>query len=204
MDKIAVEEAVDIKMPARTFDWALETDIASRNETTQNNSTPGNISGNNAIKTNETPISNASNTAKNAADILSKSNATEMPKTDIKPSTSIVKGEVLILDKVLFQFNSAVLEMTSATQLDKLVGFLQSNASMKILVKGHTSSEGSDEYNQKLSENRSKAVVDYLKSKGITQERLSFKGFGKSQPVSGNDTENSRQMNRRVEFEVIE
>lgn len=204
LDKIAVEEAVDIKMPARTFDWALETDIASRNETTQNNSTPGNISGNNAIKTNETPISNASNTAKNAADILSKSNATEMPKTDIKPSTSIVKGEILILDKVLFQFNSAVLEMTSATQLDKLVGFLQSNASMKILVKGHTSSEGSDEYNQKLSENRSKAVVDYLKSKGIAQERLSFKGFGKSQPVSGNDTENSRQMNRRVEFEVIE
>ena len=75
---------------------------------------------------------------------------------------------------------------------------------MKILVKGHTSSEGNDEYNQKLSENRSKAVVDYLKAKGIAQERLSFKGFGKSQPVNGNDTENSRQMNRRVEFEVIE
>ncbi len=205
LDEIAVEEAADIKMPARIFDWALENDKASKNETTQDNSTAGNSLGNNVIKTRDNPASSTSHPAKNATDVPTKDIVTkEMAKANPKPATSIVKGEVLILDKVLFQFNSAVLETTSATQLDKLVTFLQSNASMKILVKGHTSSEGSDEYNQKLSENRSKAVVDYLKSKGIAQERLSFKGFGKSQPVSSNDSENSRQMNRRVEFEVIE
>ena len=204
LDDIAVEEAADIKMPARTFDLALENDKPSTNEITPNTSKEGNNSDNKAIKTDEKPTSKADNIAESSTDVPSKENTNDVGKTNTKPTTSIVKGEVLILDKVLFQFNSAVLENTSATQLDKLVAFLQSNTAMKILVKGHTSSEGNDEYNQKLSENRSKAVVDYLKAKGIAQERLSFKGFGKSQPVNGNDTENSRQMNRRVEFEVIE
>jgi outer membrane protein OmpA-like peptidoglycan-associated protein len=204
LDEIVVEEAMDIKMPARTFDWALENDKSAKNETAANTSKEGNSSGNKGITTDEKPTSNAANIAEKPTNIPIKGNETEIAKADVKPATSIMTGEVLILDKVLFQFNSAVLESTSATQLDKLVAFLQSNGSMKILVKGHTSSEGSDEYNQKLSENRSKAVVDYLKSKGIAQERLSFKGFGKSQPVRGNDTESSRQMNRRVEFEVIE
>jgi outer membrane protein OmpA-like peptidoglycan-associated protein len=204
LDDIAVEEAVDMKMPARIFDLALENDKPSINEITPNSSKEGNNSDSKVIKIDEKPASNAANIAEKPTHIPTKGNATEMAKGDIKPATSIMKGEVLILDKVLFQFNSAVLENTSATQLDKLVAFLQSNNTMKILVKGHTSSEGSDEYNQKLSENRSKAVVDYLKAKGIAQERVSFKGFGKSQPVSGNDTESSRQMNRRVEFEVIE
>ena len=81
---------------------------------------------------------------------------------------------------------------------------LQRDKTMKILVKGHTSSEGSDEYNLKLSENRAKSVVNYLVSKGIERSRLSFKGYGKTQPIEGNDTEESRQKNRRVEFEVME
>ena len=108
------------------------------------------------------------------------------------------------MDKVLFQFNSATLEATSSAQLNKLVAYLQRNPTMKILVKGHTSSEGSEEYNQKLSESRSKSVVDYLISKNIGKERLTFKGFGKSQPIHTDGTEESRQQNRRVEFEIIE
>jgi OmpA-OmpF porin, OOP family len=114
------------------------------------------------------------------------------------------KGEVLILDKVFFKFNSIDLESESENQLDKLVSFMNNNTSMTILIKGHTSSEGGNEYNLKLSEQRSKIVMDYVVSKGIKAERLSYKGFGKTQPIANNETEEGKAKNRRVEFEIIQ
>ena len=116
----------------------------------------------------------------------------------------VLKGDVLVLDKVSFEFNASSLETTSSTQLDKLVVFLQRNPNMKILVKGHTSSEGSDDYNMKLSESRAQSVVNYVTSKNINADRLSFKGMGETQPVATNETEEGRQKNRRVEFEITE
>lgn len=188
LDDIIIQEAVNDKMPIRTFDWALENEKNIKKE----------------IPTKPETIS-PTKSASNLSDITPTVAEVSKEKTVGNESkTGILKGEVLVLDKVLFQFNSAVLESTSTTQLNKLVAYLQRNTMMKILVKGHTSSEGSDEYNQKLSENRAKAVVDYLKSKGIEDSRLSFKGFGKSQPIINNDKESSRQLNRRVEFEVLE
>ena len=206
LDEIKVEEATDSKMPSRTFDVVVENETVVSNSNVKNN-TQKNIEQNTASTTpsvNEPnssqkrtvnpPISN--NSTINSTTVALKPTPTAVPNA--------VKGEVLVLDKVLFQFNSATLEATSSAQLNKLVAYLQRNPTMKILVKGHTSSEGSEEYNQKLSESRSKSVVDYLISKNIGKERLTFKGFGKSQPIHTDGTEESRQQNRRVEFEIIE
>ena len=75
---------------------------------------------------------------------------------------------------------------------------------MKIEICGHTDGHGSIDYNQRLSENRARAVVDYLVSHGIDVRRLSFKGYGKSRPIDTNTTEEGRAKNRRVEFVVKE
>ena len=74
---------------------------------------------------------------------------------------------------------------------------------LKIEISGHTDSKGSAEMNQKLSENRAKAVVDYLLKAGIPTNRLTFKGYGKDQPISTNETEVGRQLNRRTEFTIL-
>ena len=74
---------------------------------------------------------------------------------------------------------------------------------MKIEISGFTDSKGSDDYNITLSQNRAKSVVDYLVKEGVKPDRLSYKGYGKEQPVATNDTDEGRQQNRRTEFKVI-
>jgi outer membrane protein OmpA-like peptidoglycan-associated protein len=125
--------------------------------------------------------------------------------SDVKSSTlpTVLKGEVLVLDKVWFKFNASDLQTESSAQLNKLVLLMQKRPNMKISVKGHTSSEGGDDYNLKLSETRAQSVKQYLISQGITVERIASKGFGETQPVATNDTEEGRQRNRRVEFEIM-
>jgi OmpA-OmpF porin, OOP family len=73
---------------------------------------------------------------------------------------------------------------------------------LQILIKGHTSSEGSTENNQRLSEQRAEAVKNYLIQKGIAAERLQTKGFGATQLISDETTEDNRRLNRRIEFEI--
>ena len=75
---------------------------------------------------------------------------------------------------------------------------------MKIEIGGHTDSRGSTAYNQRLSESRARAVVEYLSSKGIDSRRLKFKGYGSSKPIDTNSTEEGRARNRRVEFTVLD
>ena len=75
---------------------------------------------------------------------------------------------------------------------------------MKIEIDGHTDNVGSDSYNLQLSQNRAKSVYDYLISSGIPDNRLSFKGFGKTLPIASNENEQGRSANRRTEFKVIE
>ncbi|MFN7014845.1 MAG: OmpA family protein, partial [Bacteroidia bacterium] len=77
------------------------------------------------------------------------------------------------------------------------------NSTIKIEISGHTDNVSSDEFNLRLSENRAKAVVEFLVQNGIAKERLTYKGYGKSQPIATNDTEEGRQENRRVEFKII-
>jgi OOP family OmpA-OmpF porin len=87
--------------------------------------------------------------------------------------------------------------------LDEGVDFLNNNQEINVEIQGHTDNIGSKEYNQNLSEKRAMAVRDYLISKGIEEERLIIKGYGSSNPLTSNDTEERRSKNRRVQFERI-
>ncbi len=111
-------------------------------------------------------------------------------------------GESVVLKNIFFETNSFELKKESTVELDKLVQLLKENAAMKIEIGGHTDNIGSDESNQKLSENRAKSVNDYLVKAGIVATRLSYKGYGKTKPISTNDTEEGRAQNRRTEFIV--
>jgi outer membrane protein OmpA-like peptidoglycan-associated protein len=78
------------------------------------------------------------------------------------------------------------------------------NANLKIEISGHTDNVGAKDKNQILSENRAKSVVDFLVSKQIARERLSYKGYGDTQPINENDSDEHRANNRRTEFKIIE
>ena len=86
--------------------------------------------------------------------------------------------------------------------LDQLIDFLNENQNISIQVQGHTDNIGNDANNLKLSENRARSVYNYLIEKGIPEKRLSYKGFGKSMPVAGNDSEEGRAKNRRTVFVI--
>jgi outer membrane protein OmpA-like peptidoglycan-associated protein len=75
---------------------------------------------------------------------------------------------------------------------------------MKVSINGHTDNVSGAEFNQTLSENRAKAVYDYLVSKGVDSSRLTYKGYGLTKPLASNDTEEGRAKNRRTEFVIIE
>jgi len=105
-----------------------------------------------------------------------------------------------------FGFDSEEISKESLPLLDEfgkaLKGGLQDSV---IMVAGHTDSKGSEVYNQNLSEKRAQSVADYLRAfHGISPDRLLIKGFGEKQPIVGNDTEENRFKNRRVEFVRIE
>lgn len=112
-------------------------------------------------------------------------------------------GSKIILRNIFFDFNKTTLRPTSTGELDRLAKMLKDIPKLKIEISGHTDNVGSDAYNKKLSEGRAKAVVDYLIKKGIASDRLTFVGYGESQPIESNDTEEGRQMNRRTEFKVL-
>ena len=89
------------------------------------------------------------------------------------------------------------------TSLDKIVDLLILNDNLSIDMEANTDSRGNDEYNMKLSDNRSKSVVDYLIQKGIPADRLTSKGYGETKPIDTNDTDEGRQNNRRTEFKIL-
>jgi len=116
--------------------------------------------------------------------------------------TPIEIGQVIKLNNIFFEFNKAELTTDSYPELDRVVDVLLQNSTMEIEIDGHTDIIGTDDYNQKLSEDRAKAVYDYLSGKGIEKGRLAYKGWGKLRPVDDNQSESGRQNNRRVEFTI--
>ncbi|WP_153798494.1 OmpA family protein [Foetidibacter luteolus] len=122
-------------------------------------------------------------------------------KKDILLSPISVNSSVT-LKNIHFKTNSYQLEPVSLIELDKLVLLLKDNPTITAQVNGHTDNTGADASNLKLSESRSKAVVDYLTSKGIAANRLKWKGFGASKPVADNNTEEGKAKNRRTEFVI--
>ena len=111
-------------------------------------------------------------------------------------------GTVVTLKNVFFDFDKTELRPESYVELDKLVEYLRKH-NIRIEIGGHTDDQGSDEYNDRLSESRAKSVYDYLVSKGISADRLQYKGYGKRMPVADNATEEGRAANRRTEFKII-
>lgn len=103
---------------------------------------------------------------------------------------------------LLFGFDSYSLLSKTRSNLQNLSSTLQEYEDTEILVEGHTDSVGADDYNQKLSEQRAAAVVDYLVTQGIDRSRLTVKGYGETQPVESNDTDAGRAVNRRVEIAI--
>ena len=119
------------------------------------------------------------------------------------PLKPIEVGESIVLKNIFFETGSAELKNESVAELTKLVQFMVKNPDIRIEISGHTDNVGSDAMNQKLSENRAKAVMDYLVGKGINQQRLRSVGYGKTRPIDTNDTEQGRANNRRTMFEII-
>lgn len=101
-----------------------------------------------------------------------------------------------------FEFASAVLKKESEKQLDKFVELYQNFPSMQLQINGHTDNIGSEEYNQKLSEDRANSVYKYFLKKGIPASKMAIKGFGFKYPIDTNDTEEGRAKNRRVEVDI--
>ncbi len=118
------------------------------------------------------------------------------------PLEPIKLNAAMALKNILFETNSFRLSPTSFVELDKLVALLMENNSLQIEIGGHTDNVGNLADNLKLSTNRAKAVVDYLVSKGIDLNKLSFKGYGSTRPLTENDTEDGRAKNRRTEIKV--
>lgn len=125
----------------------------------------------------------------------------------IKPIALTEEGEEpkpVVLRNIFFETASAALLPASTKELNTLYQLLADNPGMKIRIDGHTDNVGQEEDNLTLSENRAKAVYNFLVDKGIDAKRLSYKGFGESQPIDTNETAAGRQNNRRTEFLVVE
>ena len=112
-------------------------------------------------------------------------------------------GNKIVLKNIFFDFDKATLRPESTAELERLTKLLVDVPTMRIEISGHTDNKGSATYNQTLSENRAKSVVEYLISKGIVAARLEFKGYGLQQPIAPNETDEGRQLNRRTEFKIL-
>ena len=123
-------------------------------------------------------------------------------KLDI-PMQPVEVGEKVVLRNIFFDRDKYELLPDSKAELGKLIAFLSKNTAMHIEIGGHTDSEGSEAHNITLSQNRAKAVYDYLTANGIIADRLTFKGYGESMPIDSNETPAGRASNRRTEFKVI-
>ncbi len=112
-------------------------------------------------------------------------------------------GEKIVLNNIFYDFNRATLRPESVEELTRLVKLMKDIPSLKIELSSHTDNVGSDEYNMKLSNERAKSVVSFLVASGIASDRLVAKGYGETQPIVTNTSEEGRQANRRTEFKIL-
>jgi outer membrane protein OmpA-like peptidoglycan-associated protein len=123
-------------------------------------------------------------------------------KIDV-PLQGIDAGNKVVLKNIFFDTNKYDIKKESKTELEKLISFLNENAKVKVELSGHTDDIGDDALNRTLSQNRAKAVYTYLIAQHIDARRLVYKGYGKSQPIATNTTDDGRQLNRRTEFKIV-
>lgn len=116
----------------------------------------------------------------------------------------LIAGEKVVLRNVFYDTNSAILKRESLVELDLLTEVLTENPLLRLEIGGHTDNVGNEAYNLKLSKDRAQSVYDYLIFKGIDRERLTYKGYGMTEPVESNDTEQGRAQNRRTEVKILD
>ena len=118
----------------------------------------------------------------------------------------IRQGDDLLLNipsGINFAYNSATVQPQFQRTLDQVAGVLGEYNRTYVDVYGHTDATGSDAYNQGLSERRARSVADYLSSHGVQSARIGTRGFGETQPIASNETEEGRAANRRVEIKIV-
>lgn len=119
------------------------------------------------------------------------------------PLQPIEANAAIVLKNIFFDANRYEIKPESGTELNAVVQLMKENPNLHIQINGHTDNSGKAADNKILSENRAKAVTNFLVSKGIAQGRLSFKGFGDTQPVADNGSPEGRAKNRRTELFVV-
>lgn len=134
--------------------------------------------------------------------MLEKGPADSVYHIDI-PLQPIEADASIVLKNIFFDVNQYELKPASQIELGEVIRLLKENPAVSIQINGHTDNVGKAADNLLLSENRARAVVNYLKAKGIDGKRLFFKGYGDTRPVSSNDTEEGRAKNRRTELKVM-
>lgn len=112
-------------------------------------------------------------------------------------------GKSLVLKNIFFETGSSKLLKESFAELNTLIVLLMENPGLRVEIGGHTDNVGNAEYNMTLSQQRADAVKNYLVEKGIAANRLVSKGYGFSNPIADNDTEQNRAKNRRTEIKII-
>jgi len=117
--------------------------------------------------------------------------------------TKIEKETKEVLENIFFDSGSAVLRKESDIELKKLKELLQKNVSLKVEISGHTDDIGNELTNKELSKKRAMAVVEFLKTEGISAERILPIGYGEAQPKVKNDSDANRQLNRRIELKIL-
>lgn len=119
------------------------------------------------------------------------------------PLEAIEKDRVEILNNIFFKTGEYILDDKSKVELDKLSDFLTKNKSIHIEISGHTDDVGSDTENMALSQRRAQSVQYYLQQSGIAADRILAKGYGETQPVAPNNSDENRQHNRRIEWRIL-
>lgn len=132
--------------------------------------------------------------------VIAKDDASKTIEKNVTLKKATV-GTSIVLKNIFFDVNKATLRPESINELERLTTLLEVN-DISIEIAGHTDAQGSDTYNQQLSEKRAKAVVDYLIKHKIAADRLTYKGYGEAKPLDTNDTAEGRQNNRRTEFTI--
>ncbi|MEO5569688.1 MAG: OmpA family protein [Bacteroidia bacterium] len=118
---------------------------------------------------------------------------------DMKP---MEEGNNIILTNIFFDTDKFDVKAQSKDILNRVVKLMKGLTTLKVEISGHTDNVGKDEYNQTLSENRAKSVVEYLIQQGVSKDRLTFVGYGETRPYATNDTAEGKQKNRRIEFKI--
>lgn len=130
------------------------------------------------------------------------------PPPEPEPPKRVVveDNKITINEKIQFDLNKATIRPESDGLMAEIISVIKENPHIKkIAIEGHTSSEGTDKHNLKLSDQRAKAVMDYFVTKGaLPKEMFTAKGYGETRLISDESTEEGREKNRRVEFNIIE